>query len=379
MAGIYRQLQEKLDTLGGGFPASGVGDEGPDINFLKRFYSEEDAWYILRMVNEYQTAHQFATANGIDPDVAAEKLYDISKRGLIYRQTIDGVVNYRLIPMVHGTYEFLWPYYEKGWLDDYYKMMDTGRFNTDKTTPMFRQIPVCKEVLSPGTKLLPFDDLEAILDKHTSFSVAACACRLNRKARELPVCDHEIETCINLGGFADYSVENGFARRISREEVMELLQRGVEEGRVISAMDSQEVEVICSCCKCCCGPVMGKTFIPNLTKWNNYVAVIEDPHAAMEYANASTAACPIKACRIEDGALKIDVTHCMGCGLCALACKNGAIKLHARENPFTPEDNVFDTYDIIAQANARKRAEMDEKGGATFNLNAVISQGAATD
>lgn len=29
--GIYRELQQKLDTLGGGFPASGVGDEGPDI------------------------------------------------------------------------------------------------------------------------------------------------------------------------------------------------------------------------------------------------------------------------------------------------------------------------------------------------------------
>lgn len=261
MAGIYRQLQEKLDTLGGGFPASGVGEEGPDINFLKRFYTEEDAWYILNMADGYQTADEFAAANGIDPTLAAEKLYDISKRSLIYRESIDGAVNYCHIPMVHGTYEFLWPQYEKEWLDDYYKMMDTGRFNMDKSVPMFRQVPVRKEVVVPGTKMLPFDDLEAILDKHTSFAVAACACRLNRKVRELPVCNHEIETCINLGGFADYSVENEFARRITREEVMDILQRGVEQGRVISAMDSQEVEVLCSCCKCCCGPLMGKTYI----------------------------------------------------------------------------------------------------------------------
>ena len=83
-------------------------------------------------------------------------------------------------------------------------------------------------------------------------SVTNCYCR--HKASHLgPACEYPMESCMSLGGAADYLIRHGLGREISREEGLELLTAAREAGLVHIADNVQhDVAYICSCCSCCC-------------------------------------------------------------------------------------------------------------------------------
>lgn len=342
MENIYEKLRTRLDQIGFGYPKT---EDGSEFVFLKRFYSEKDAEIIINMANGYQTAADFAKHTGMDEEDAEKSLYDMSKRGLIYREKIDGSYHYRHVPIVHGTYEFNVNNFDKEWLPKLMKTLGTSGFReqiyANKNTPFFRAIPAGRDVVDG--EILLYDDIDAILDSHSVFAITPCACRTNPRYRDAPVCEHPTDTCLTLSGFAAYAVENGFGRYVTREEAKEMLQEGIKDDRVIQVINSRQSEVICSCCSCSCGVIRGRKQFGGMDLWSNYYC--ERDLSKCVGCGACEKHCQVNAI----DATRIDLTHCIGCGLCVRHCPQKALHLKKKENAYNPPETVFDAYSQMSE------------------------------
>ena len=99
---------------------------------------------------------------------------------------------------------------QEEWYPDWAKGIQT------LTVPVWRVIPA-RNAISTGTKLLPSEDLEAILGKATRLAVVRCSCR--RVAKR---CDSPLEVCLQLNRGAEYAITRGTGKELSREKAMRL-------------------------------------------------------------------------------------------------------------------------------------------------------------
>lgn len=338
MDNIYEKLRERLDQQGFGYPKN----EGADQVILKKMFSEEDAEVFVNMADGYQTADDYAKAQEIPVEKAESMLYDMSKRGLIYREKIDGVYHYHQVPLMHGSYEFNILNLEEKELTPFFATLAGTEGMAEQIfnpkIPVFRTIPASSNLVEG--EILPYDDIEKILDNAYALALTPCACRLNLIKRGLEHCDHPIDTCLTLDGFADYAVENGFGHYVTKEDVLKLIREGLNDGRVINIINSKRAEVVCSCCSCSCSIIQGRAIFGDaLDTWSNYI-IAKDTDACVNCGKCAEV-CPVKAIG-ED--LTVDTSHCIGCGTCAYHCPTGALKLHKKEKTYEPADQAFDTY-----------------------------------
>lgn len=342
----YKRLIEALDNVSEGFPSFfGIERFG-----MKKLFSEEEAKLFADMIpREFQTAKQFAQKNGCTVEWAEESLYALSKKALIYRRkNDDGVYEYAQFPFAFGLMEFQGVINEdKSWLAPmaaYAALSKYGK-GLGGSMPMYRSVPFRKDMVVDN-KILPYDDIEDVLARHTRFAVAPCVCREMRNSKN---CNHPHETCIITDDMADFYLENGMGRQITREEAHEILVSGQEDGRIIQITNSKNAENICSCCSCGCAmlKVAGRFSQPAGKYWNNYVCKVVDD-ATCVGCGACAAACGWNVIQVQGGkaTLPVDLSNCMGCGLCVFACKTGAIKLARKEDSllYEPPEDLIDAH-----------------------------------
>lgn len=344
----YKRLVEALDNVSTGFPSFfGIERIG-----LKKLFSEEDAKTFADMIpREYQTAEEFAAKNGCDAAWAAEKLFDMSRRALIYRRRRAGadVFEYCQFPFAFGLIEFQGagnP--DKSWLPYMGAYAALSKFGEGlgATMPMYRSVPFHKDMVVDN-QVLPYDDIDEVLGRHDRFAVSPCVCR---EMHDNKNCNHPTKTCIITDDMADFYVENGMGEPITRDQARKILVSGERDGRVIQITNSKNAENICSCCSCGCAmlKIAGRFTKPAGERWSNYRVSVVDLDACGG-CGACAQACGWNVVRVEGGkvALPADLGKCMGCGLCVFACKNGAIKL-ARK----PEGELYEPpEDLLAAHN----------------------------
>src|SRR5512136_2749317 len=127
------------------------------------------------------------------------------------------------------------------WYADWAKFVQTWK------VPMWRVIPARKAV-SKGTKLLPSEDVEAILDKATKFALANCSCR-----RIAARCDSPTDVCLQINRGAEYAITRGSGKELTRDEAMKVMDAAEEAGLIHSVYNTSAVtNVVCNCCSDCC-------------------------------------------------------------------------------------------------------------------------------
>ncbi len=100
---IYERLRQKLDSLTKGYPQT---EKGSEMVFLKKVFSPEDADLFIRMKRGLQTPAQVAADLGMDVLETARKLESMAHRGLLYFEREGAEKKYRIIPFIHGIWEF---------------------------------------------------------------------------------------------------------------------------------------------------------------------------------------------------------------------------------------------------------------------------------
>lgn len=323
---VYNKLRSLIDTYGVGV---GNMDSDESIDLFVSLFSEDEAQAMLQMpYGQMFTAAEFAGTSGRDEQECLEICDNLADRGLLFRAWRSGVPYFHQVPLVaHGVKEYnVARYYEDGYVDYVGGWgVPSSERRLTAGSPQYRAMPVNLDVVG-DERILALEDWQKVIDRAEVISLAPCICRMHkaRKAgEEVPalgseelksymstVCGHKMETCLSFGEEAEYYIERGVGRQITKEEARQLLSDNVEAGMIVNGSFTRGTETICSCHGDCCS-VMG-----------SYLAVGVDALRDTPLYN-----------NISDYELRWDCDACIGCGACANRCPMGAIEMDEDNHP----------------------------------------------
>lgn len=249
---------------------------------------------------------------------------------------------YSLMPIVPGTFEYVLMRPSEDMLSEWHRgfskrfeaLFSTGYMADyqEKPTRMVRYLPV-GEVIDALPMALPSDRLEDILDRYDKFAIGICQCRTSKKLIG-EGCGKPLEVCTAFGDIAGWLADMDKMKAASKQDVLEAKRAAEAEGCVtwmFNVGTESKYNGSCSCCGCCCGAL--RTVVDF-----NAPGFIAPPHfmptfdlSQCVYCEKCSKVCPMKAVAVtggkDDGSLHHQPERCIGCGLCAVACKKSAISM----------------------------------------------------
>ena len=352
---IYQRLAEHLDRLPDGFAPS---EGGADIRLLKRLFTPEEAELALHLTLDMEESGAIAARAHLAEEEAVERLGEMALKGLIFYAEVDGRVLYQAAPFVIGIYEFQVNRLSDGFLRDLGEYWSTVKEREEpRTIGQLRTIPI-NESIDTRLEVLPYENVYALVEAHDKFAVAPCICR--SRAKKLGRgCDAPIESCLIFGDFADYYVRTGRGRRITKNEVKELLVKADEANLVLNPTNSMLVAAICCCCGCCCGILRSLKYAPKPAEAVASSFIAEHDESMCTGCMRCVERCQMEAITLDAGTVKLNKDRCIGCGLCVSTCPAGALRLIRKpDNGERPPETFFDTWRVIAKQ--RATAHLDE-------------------
>jgi uncharacterized Fe-S center protein len=164
-------------------------------------------------------------------------------------------------------------------------------------------------------------------------------------------CGKPVENCLSFGSHADYYVENGMGRFITRDAAKEIVRANELAGLVMQPFNSQKAGGMCSCCGDCCGMLRSLKMQPKPAEAvrSNYFAQVDA--GLCTGCETCLERCQMDAIALTDGIAAVDLDRCIGCGLCVTTCPTEAIALIRKpeDRIYEPPKSAIETYIRIAQ------------------------------
>jgi Na+-translocating ferredoxin:NAD+ oxidoreductase RNF subunit RnfB len=345
--GVYGRLQKRLDRFPIGAPP------GPALyEILKRLYTEEEAEIACRMPIRFTGIAGIARRTRKNPVALLPVLERMAEKGLVMDFEFKGEVQYILSPTLFGFFEFAFmrvrddiPQKE---LARY--MVEYAHDNPDLARSVLAgkvqpgRTLVHETAIDPedATRILDHERADQIVREANAWAVSLCYCRHVMK-HEGRACAQPMEVCTTLNAAAEFLVRRGLARKISREEALDIFAATREAGLVhIGDNVKRRPAYVCHCCGCCCAMLMA------INRFKMFDAVVTSPFLAGMNADKCTGCglcakkCPVGAIEMqgEEGETKAAVLGevCLGCGVCKPACTTGALRMEPkRERVLVPE------------------------------------------
>jgi Pyruvate/2-oxoacid:ferredoxin oxidoreductase delta subunit len=175
-------------------------------------------------------------------------------------------------------------------------------------------------------------------------------------------------------------VDNGLAREITRQEAAENIRDSAEQGLILSISNFQNgPDTLCSCCKCCCTWIEGlqkRAQGGNFSASNYRVDINEDLCTGCGLCEKR---CQLEAIKLIDMASvkgrktvvkdkdgkerslvnktgkvsKVDISACVGCGVCAYKCPSKALTMKRNEIEHAPPARIIDLVAILDDSQRR--------------------------
>lgn len=342
----YRALARRIDELPVPYPET---ESGVELRLLQALFTPEEAAvavHLSALTEPAETIHRrLARARppvAIDPDELASMLAGLAKKGAINASVTRvgdlRVRTYGLAPLVVGMFEFQVDKLTPQYVRDFHQYLEEGfrEAVVGGSSPQLRTVPIRAE-LSADRAVAPYEDIRTYVANHPGpFSVMNCVCRQSAELiGEACSTSSTHETCLSIGGSLRA------ARRISREEVLSILERAEREGHVLQPQNSQKPGFICCCCRDCCEVLRNARKLPRPADAipSGYQAAVDAQRCTG--CRRCVKRCPMDAISVVDRTARIDEARCIGCGLCATTCPEQAITLKRRtRTPRTPKTNT---------------------------------------
>ena len=271
-----------------------------------------------------------------------QDLQDMFRKGLVFKKVIEGLINWRgpaHIAQFHDG-SILWPEAPPEFYDLWSKYMELEwpKLATVLTElmprPFTRVIPVGKSVDTGRVKVLAPENVREIIEGANRLAVTNCTCRLTMKK-----CDSPLEVCLQINKAADYTVERGSGREVTKAEALNIIQATEDAGLVHVTMNKSSIgHFICNCCGCCC---------QSFTMLISDGLPICDPSRYRPEVDTNLCTgcgtceerCYFGAIAVGDDSIAlVEPDSCLGCGQCAIGCPEEAITMtEIREPSFIPE------------------------------------------
>ncbi len=324
---VYEQLAEKI------FMAGSI-----IIPQLWQMIADESEAQVLLALPG--TARELAASLGGDEGEIQAMLDGLYRKGVVFKSTKPEGVKYRLASSLVQFHDasILWPEAPRAYHDLWQRYMEEEWPGYAKMVmgvlprPFARVIPV-EQPVEAKSRILAFEDVDSLIENAGRVAVTNCTCRLIAHK-----CDKPVEVCLQLGKAADYTVDRGSGREITKQEARQILHQAEEAGLVHVTMNrSGDSHFICNCCDDCC---MSFTLLIrdaiNLCDPSRFTAEVDEE--ACTACGLCEERCYFGAMSPDkDGCAHILAEKCMGCGLCQVACPEKAISMkQVRDEEFVP-------------------------------------------
>jgi Fe-S-cluster-containing hydrogenase component 2 len=326
---IYERLREILDSHPSTAPKAKSINEILHILFMPA-----EATLAVNMSYKAKSASSIAKLAEVSEDIAKQNLESMANKGIVYSKNKEGEKLYSLLPLIPGVFEF--PFMKGGQtsmhkrlgqLWEEYHQEALGASFAGQPTPLMRVIAVEKSITAQD-RVHPYEEVKSFINNANYIALTKCACRVS-----VGKCDKPKEVCLIFGEAAEFLVERGFARQITKEEGLKVLDQAEDAGLVHTSNNSADrANLICNCCPCCCTVLRGRT---QLKHTHAFEPSRFEAHVTGEdctgCAICAYERCPMKAIEMKDDIAVVNVQECIGCGLCVTGCPAGVIKLIERK------------------------------------------------
>ena len=319
--------------------AEGIGaGESPLIPKIFEALVNDEKAKLLLAASPPSTTGELAQKTGLSEKTIEAMVESLFKRGLIFKaRKGEEIKFYRVksVPQMHDSTS-LTPGLPRKILDLWKAYMQKewpayGQTITDFLPgSVMRVIPV-NERVDPESRILAYDDVVKIIEGARSLSVTKCSCRVIDGS-----CGKPLEVCMQVDRAAEYNIERGTGRPLTKSEAIKIIKLCEEEGLVHVVDNRQTVgHVVCNCCKDCC---LSWQIMKGPKKWvapSRFVALVDSDLCTG--CETCTERCFFDAISVDNDLAVIHEEICMGCGVCAVSCPTEAIRLkEVRPADFVP-------------------------------------------
>lgn len=326
---------------------------------LDNWTEEEAEAYLKAPLFKLFTLQDYVALN---PEYTYEQadaiLTQMASHSLLARFHRAGVMQYYVLAPLWGMWEFNMDSFDADFCNTFNMSLgaDFAPAAVNSIRPLCQIVPVGADVVDG--EMAPYSDWRETLAKNELFTLSPCQCRLEKTVTGTNVCDPahagEIaeETCIAVGEIAEFFLERGIGRQISRDEAEARIQKSIDAGLVVEQLFSKRCEVICQCHGDCCKLLTTYVALGGagnmMENISNYV-LNYDADACIG-CGMCVPRCPMFAIELVDGKCEMN-RQCVRCGQCALVCPASARSLSAKpteELIELPED-MWDDYHQFSQ------------------------------
>ncbi|HYW43908.1 MAG TPA: 4Fe-4S dicluster domain-containing protein [Bryobacteraceae bacterium] len=343
---LYRRLQQHLDRMPVGFPAT---KSGVEIRILRRLFTPEEAEIALELSAIPEPAgviHKRFKSRLTLPELE-QKLEHMAEKGIVLAYSVEGKPRYAKLIYAIGMYErqgkALTPEFER---DSRQYMEEAFRqaFHSRKTTQL-RIVPVNRQI-AVERSVTTYDQLRAYVELSPGpFGVITCICRhgkdlVGESCKQTKLRDN----CLMIGRAAEWAADSGSGRAISRQEMLDLLDQADREGLVLEPENTKAPMFVCCCCGCCCGVLTSAKRFPVPAEYfsSNFHAAVDSD--TCQSCGTCEVRCQMEAISSPEGKAVVDLERCIGCALCVTTCPSGALRLEPNDKPRIPPDDTKALY-----------------------------------
>jgi electron transport complex protein RnfB len=326
---VYRRLQQHLDRMPIGFPAT---ESGVEIRILERLFTPEEAEIALdvsAIPEPLPTIHRRLRSRMSLPALR-EVLDRMAAKGVIHRTGPSASPSYGKLVLAIGMYELqlgrLTPDLDRD-VRRYFEEAFGAAFHAAKTRQL-RTVPV-NVAIQTGRPVASYDDIRGFVEAHEGpFGAMKCICRHGKDLLGEPCRQTRLrENCLTIGSSAKGMAKQGLARLIDRAEMLALLKAADDEGLVLQPQNTKNPTFVCCCCGCCCGVLTSARRLPSPAAVIDAAFHAEVDHSACGSCGACRDRCQMGAISLDGGPSVVDLGACIGCGLCVTTCPSGAMRL----------------------------------------------------
>lgn len=349
MQDLYIRLAAHLEHLTMGYP---YADELIDL--LKEMFSPAEARVALAIPNdlaplEVAGIETIAARANLPLAAVAEALDSMAARSILYTApAADRAKGYALLQVGYGLPQtFFWG----GQQDqtarrmaklvvNYFRVPITQKVYGGVPTKSFKYSPANMSIEIPMQGVMRNEQIGPIVEAAAKIAVAHCPCRMSARILGRTDCPHSLEVCMKYDELAEFVIDSGLAREISKDEAHHILAACEKEGLVHMVDNAQgQIKHTCNCCGHYCWNVgiIRRRKIPR----DQLMAVYFIRETELEECigcGACAEICPVAAVKMIENKPRVDHDWCIGCGVCAIQCPTGVISIKRRLENRGPQD-----------------------------------------
>ena len=342
---FYKELYEVMKSRRG--PYTGI--EIPEFyEMVEELFTPQEAEVNNAMPRKPATAADIAGEMNREEKEIKPILETMADKGLCKTFLKDNVRLYQGEPFMPGIFEYQ---FMSGKATDrhrkiarlikaYKKAFDAAKGDIKMTFPVTRVITVDRTI-EAGNTVHTYDQVSTYIDKNESIGVGTCYCRQAAKLVDEDTHDMPMDVCMWFGSMAEYAIERLGARKMTKAEAKEVLDKAEEAGLVhMSRNTTENVNFICNCDRWHCEVIKGvlKQSKPALF-FNSGFQPRFDPDLCTA-CETCIDRCPPEALVMGDNEVpQVNLDRCFGCAACASGCPSEAIVMEAKPDfPIPPKD-----------------------------------------